>query len=126
MRLSGRLVHRGPDGRRGGETKAEEGRRDGDIRGLLEPSNSAKDCHCLMKSIHSPREGWLLGLVTLSQAPSHTPGAETDGCQPDFQAGGKQTPLSNGPMSLMLIWGKILKAIMKEGGWLEKEINPQG
>lgn len=37
MRLSGRLVHRGRDGRRGRETKAEEGRRDGDIKGLLEP-----------------------------------------------------------------------------------------
>lgn len=29
-------------------------------------------------------------------------------------------------MSLMLILGKILKAIMKEGGWLEKEVNPRG
>lgn len=37
MRLSGRLLHRGRDGRRGRETKAEEGRRDGDIKGLLEP-----------------------------------------------------------------------------------------
>lgn len=133
MRLSGRLVHRGRDGRRGRETKAEEGRRDGDIKGLLEPRAGVQQQGqrlSLPDEEHSlpptPREGWLLGLITLSQAPSHTPGAETDGCQPNFQAGGKQTPLSNGPMSLMLIWARILKAIMKEGGWLEKEINPQG
>ena len=88
MRLSGWLVHRGRDGRKGRET---------------EPSNQE----------------------SLSGTPYHTHGTEVVKVSLTFNHKEGKLP-EQLASEFMLIWIKILKVIMKEGGWLEMEVNPQG
>ena len=120
MRLSGWLVHRGRDGRKGRETEAVEDGRAPEQKS----SDSTTICHYLTQNVRDPRESWLLGLA-LSGTPYHTHGTEVVKVSLTFNHKEGKLP-EQLASEFMLIWITVLKVIMKEGGWLEMEVNPRG